>query len=186
MLWGKSKTSAAEEALRDSEEKYRVLFDSSSDAIMMLEPPSWKFTGCNPATIKIFGVKDEKEFISLAPWELSPEYQPDGRTSAEKAQAMIDKAMKEGSNFFEWTHRRYKKEAFPATVLLTRVRIKGRDFLQATVRDIIELKKMEDELCKKIEDLERFRKISVGRELKMKELKARIAELELKAANKQP
>lgn len=44
--------------------------------------------------------------------------------------------MKEGSNFFEWTHKRHKGEDFPATVLLTRVEIGGKRFLQATVRDM--------------------------------------------------
>ncbi|MDP3791424.1 MAG: PAS domain-containing protein [Candidatus Omnitrophota bacterium] len=45
-------------------------------------------------------------------------------------------------------------------------------------------KKMEEDLKKKIEDLERFQKITVGRELKMKELKARIAELEAKTLDR--
>lgn len=45
-------------------------------------------------------------------------------------------------------------------------------------RDITEKVKLEEELKKKMENLERFNKLSVGRELKMKEMKARIAELE--------
>jgi PAS domain S-box-containing protein len=59
---------------------------------------------------------------------------------------MIEKAMKEGSNFFEWTHKRYKGEDFPATVLLSRVELKGRKFLQATVRDISKEKKAQEEI----------------------------------------
>ena len=34
----------AEATLRESEEKFRRLFESSQDAIMIMEPPSWKFT----------------------------------------------------------------------------------------------------------------------------------------------
>ncbi|MCK5076157.1 MAG: PAS domain-containing protein, partial [Calditrichia bacterium] len=44
--------------------------------------------------------------------------------------------MEKGSNFFEWTHKRLGGKSFPATVLLTRVKIKDKTFLQATVRDI--------------------------------------------------
>ncbi len=125
-----------ESALRESEYKYRSLFESSRDALMTLHPPEWKFTSGNHATVKMFNTKDEKEFISLGPWELSPEFQPDGMPSGDKAKIMIEKAMAEGSNFFEWTHKRYNGEPFPATVLLTKINISGDEYLQATVRDI--------------------------------------------------
>ncbi|MGD0091545.1 MAG: PAS domain S-box protein [Planctomycetota bacterium] len=134
----------AEEASRKSEEKYRCLFESSRDAIMTIEPPSWKFTSGNPATVKMFGAKNEAEFISHVPWELSPERQPDGRASAEKSKEMIETAVREGSHFFEWTHRRIGGEEFPADVLLTRMEQWGKVIVQATVRDITERKKLEE------------------------------------------
>ena len=80
--------------------KYRHLYEKSRDAIMILEPPSWKFTAGNPAAIKMFKVKNEEEFVSCEPWKLSPERQPDGRASDEKAKEMIEKAIREGFNLF--------------------------------------------------------------------------------------
>jgi PAS domain S-box-containing protein len=136
----------AEEVLKESEEKYRALFESSADAIMILKPPSWKFTAGNPATVNMFRAKDEKEFSSFGPWDVAPERQPDGCASAEKAKAMIGKAMREGSNFFEWTHKRLNGEEFPTTVLLTRIELSGEKMLQATVRDITKEKKAEEAL----------------------------------------
>ena len=106
-----------EEALRDSEAKYRGLFESSPDAIMTIEPPSWRFTSGNPATVKMFNAKNEEDFLTRAPWELSPERQPDGLDSAMKARKMIEKAMSEGTHRFEWMHRRISGEEFPASVL---------------------------------------------------------------------
>jgi len=135
----------AEEALQESEERHRILFESSRDAIMTLEPPSWSFTSGNPATVKMFKAKNAEEFISYGPGDLSPERQPDGRASAEKAKEMIEKAMREGSCFFEWTHKRLDGTDFPATVMLARMEIKGKQFLQATVRDITEQKQTETE-----------------------------------------
>jgi PAS domain S-box-containing protein len=138
-----TKRRKTEDALRESEVRYRTLFNSSKDAIMTLEPPTWKFSAGNPAILDMFGVKDESEFTSFAPWELSPEKQPDGRLSSEKAKEMIRIALKKGYNFFEWTHKRLNGEEFPATVLLARIKIYDKTFLQATVKDITEQKKSE-------------------------------------------
>jgi PAS domain S-box-containing protein len=168
-----------EEELRKSEEKFRSLFDSSRDAIMTVTPPNWKFTTANPATLELFNVKDVNEFTSLGPFSVSPKMQPDGMSSLDKANKMISKAMDEGYTFFQWTHKRYDGKTFPATVLLTRVEIeKGKPFLLATVRDITEQVKAENDLKEKLQELEKWKKITVGRELKMFELKKKIEELE--------
>ena len=118
------------------------LFLGSSDAVMTLAPPAWKFTSCNPATVRIFGVKDEAEFTAMGVCNVSPEMQPDGQISSEKA--MIEAAMRDGSCFFEWTHIRASGQAFPATVLLTRTEVAGQAVLQATVRDITAQKRAEE------------------------------------------
>jgi PAS domain S-box-containing protein len=174
----------AEEALRESEEKHRLLFEASQDAMMTLEPPSWKFTSGNAATLKMFGAKDEEQFVMLGPCEFSPERQPDGRASSEKARQMIETAMRTGSHFFEWTHRRLNGEVFPATVLLSRIKSGERTFLQGTVRDITESKRAEEalqrhaeELRTRNEELNRFNRASVGRELRMIELKEEVNQL---------
>ncbi len=136
----------AEEALRDSEERHRVLYESSRDAIMTLAPPSWTFTAGNPATVALFGVEDETELVRLSPWDLSPETQPDGRASAEKGREIIEMAMREGAHFFEWTHEPRGGPPFPATVLLTRIDLGGQSFLQSTVRDMSREIELEEQL----------------------------------------
>ncbi len=113
---------------------------------MTIAPPSWRFTSGNPAAMGMFGVKDEAAFTSLGPWQVSPEVQPDGRPSAEKAKEMIETAMREGSHLFEWTHKRLNGGDFPATVLLTRMELAGQALLQATVRDITTQKRAEEKL----------------------------------------
>ena len=134
-----------EEMLRESEGKYRALFEHSRDALMTLAPPSWGYTSGNQAAVYMFRAASEKEFISCAPWDLSPERQPDGRVSAEKAGEMIETVLREGGHFFEWTHKRLDGGEFPATVLLTRFEHDGRQVVQATVRDITEQKRQEEE-----------------------------------------
>ena len=127
---------AAEAALRKSEIWHRLLFEASRDAMMTLEPPEWHFTSANRATVEMFGAKSVAEFIPVGPSMVSPERQPNGNPSADEARMHIETAMREGSHFFNWTHRRLDGADFPATVLLTRVELDGRAFLQATVRDM--------------------------------------------------
>ncbi|MCX5781136.1 MAG: PAS domain S-box protein [Elusimicrobia bacterium] len=135
----------AEMAVWESELRYKTIFESSKDAIMLLTPEKGFFGG-NPATLEMFRCKDEEEFTTKTPAGLSPEYQPDGISSSVKAQQMMAIAMEKGSHFFEWTHKRADGDEFFATVLLTRMELEGKEVLQATVRDITELKKAEEEL----------------------------------------
>ncbi len=135
----------AQEALRTSEMRYRTLYNSSRDAIMVLTATEGFVSG-NPAAVKIFGCRDEDEFTSCTPADLSPEYQPDGTLSTVKAQQMMATAMTEGSHFFEWKHRRIDGSEFFATVLLTRMELEDKEYLQATVRDITDQKLAAEEL----------------------------------------
>ena len=143
----------SEKDVLESEQRYRALFDLSRDAIMTLAPPSWKFTSANLATVKLFKAKNESEFIDKGPWEVSPERQPDGEESSVKSKRMIEKAMQEGTSFFEWTHMNLKGEVFPATVLLSKIELAGQPQLQGTVRDITEREKVKKKLQDKIQEL---------------------------------
>lgn len=156
-----------------SEERYSSLFMAAKEAIMTLEPPSWNFTSGNPATLAMFGAKDEAEFMSYEPWRLSPARQPDGRLSSEAAKEKILQAMHDGSCQFEWVHKRINGEEFFAEVVLSKVGEGDPAFLHACVRDITEQKNA-------TESLERFNALMVGRELEMKKLKEQIRELKKK------
>lgn len=69
--------------------RFEELYMQSQDAIMTLEPPTWNFTSCNPAALKLFNVNSEKEFLKHGPWSVSPEFQSDGKKSSEKAPILI-------------------------------------------------------------------------------------------------
>ncbi len=149
----------AEEALMSSETRYRTLFESTHDANMTLSPPDWKFTSGNRAALNLFGVETSKLFTSNPPWAYSPKFQPDGQLSSEKAKAMIQKAMSDGSAFFEWTHKKLNGQEFPATVLLTRMELDGKPTLQAVVRDITEQKLAEESLARNEERMTKITQV---------------------------
>jgi PAS domain S-box-containing protein len=136
----------AEDALRASDVRYRDLFESTRDAITLLEPSSGRFISANFGAVKLFGAKDEGDFLSRRPWEHSPELQPDGRASAEKAHEMIELAVRVGSHLFEWTHKRANGSEFPAEVLLTPVVQWEETLIYANIRDITERKQTEQSL----------------------------------------
>jgi PAS domain S-box-containing protein len=142
-----------QDALARSEAKFRTMYDSSRDALMLTYPGGPFFSG-NRATLELFGCASEAEFQALGPADLSPPYQPDGEESSVKAQRMMRLAHDRGSHFFEWQHMRRNGEAFDATVLISRIRIEDEEMLLATVRDISEQKRTEEELHRHREQLE--------------------------------
>ncbi len=115
----------AESTLRASQTKYRTLYELSSDAIMLLTPEEGFLSG-NAATVALYGCKDEKDFTSHGPADLSPERQPDGRLSTEKAQEMMAIALREGTHVFQWKHKRVDGGEFFSIVTLTRMELEGK------------------------------------------------------------
>ena len=123
--------------LRDVSEQFHVLYEMSGDAHMLLTP-GIGFVGGNRAAAAMFGCLGADQFKSMKPVDLSPEFQPDGRRSDEKAQQFIDYALERGSHQFEWLHRRIDGTLFHADILLTSLSAGGRRMIQSTVRDISE------------------------------------------------
>ncbi|MCH7819749.1 MAG: PAS domain S-box protein [Candidatus Marinimicrobia bacterium] len=126
-----------------SEKKYRQLFENSADAVLIIEDKS--IIDCNQATVEMLGYPDKHEFLNTHPSELSPELQPDGRKSFEKADEMMKIALEKGSHRFEWDHKKSNGEIFPVEVLLTAVAVSGKKQILHTVwRDITERKIAEE------------------------------------------
>jgi PAS domain S-box-containing protein len=144
-----------EAALRESEQKFRGLFEASSDGILILDPESRRITDCNAAALKMKGGGDREWLLSQSIESLSTERQPDGRTSGEAAQMWIERALADGPQRFEWMTKRYDGEPFPVEVLLTPLHLGGRRLLVVASRDITQRKKTEREVLELNQSLER-------------------------------
>ncbi|MBN1252593.1 MAG: PAS domain S-box protein [Bacteroidales bacterium] len=141
----------AKDKIEESEKKFKLLFNKSNDAILLLD--NQKFVDCNDATVKLLAYETKDEVLNTHPSELSPELQPDGRFSYEKANEMIEIALKTGSNRFEWLHQKKNKENFYVDVRLTAIPLMGKTIIYTVWRDITEKKKAESELKLKNEEL---------------------------------
>ena len=124
-------------------DQYRSHFENSADAILIIDGET--FVDCNQATVDMLRYKTKKQLLSTHPSELSPLVQPDGRSSFEKANEMIEIAFRQGSHRFEWDHKRADGEVFPVEVLLTVVTEGGRTKLHTVWRDITERKQLESQ-----------------------------------------
>jgi PAS domain S-box-containing protein len=131
-----------QEILRDSESKFRTMYEGSNDALMLLDASG--FLDCNRAALEVFGCSDVEEFRKHQIADFCPPAQPCGTDSTTLAAERIGAAMAQGYQRFEWMHRRVNGELFPAEVLLTRLEMGGRPLLQATVRDVTTRKKAEE------------------------------------------
>jgi len=135
----------AEVILKQSETRYRTIFESSSDALFTMKGEI--FSDCNESTLKMFRCKRE-DIVGNTPYRFSPKYQTDGRKSKDAALEYINAALDGKPQFFEWNHCQLDGTVFPAEVSLNRFEIDGETYLLARVKDITDRKKSEEELKK--------------------------------------
>src|SRR5262245_7347767 len=124
---------------------FQQLFERSADAIFLFDPGREVFVDCNQAAVEMMRATSKEQLLLVHPADLSPEFQPDGRSSREKTPEVINLALGQGSHRFEWRARRMDGKEFPLEVLLTPVQT-GEHPLMATVcRDITGRKRAEQE-----------------------------------------
>ena len=136
----------AEQALRESEEKFRALFAASSQGVMLHDER--QYLEVNPAGMRILGYNSPEELIGKHPRDTSPPFQPNGESSASLSAKYIDQCMTRGSARFEWVSRTAQGRDIPLEVALTRIQWSGRQIIQAFITDISERKQAEAELQK--------------------------------------
>jgi PAS domain S-box-containing protein len=136
-----SERKRAERATQVSEQRFRDLFDSSPDAVFIIE--NNHFVEGNPAAVAMFGYDSPESFLNVHPAELSPPTQPDGEDSTSKAERMISQAASQGIHRFEWMHRTRNGKNFMTEVTLSIFSLNDRPAIYAVLRDITERKQAE-------------------------------------------
>lgn len=132
-----------EQAVYESEERYRVMFMDSPDAYLIVR--DGVFVDCNRASEAMLR-GDRTQIIGRTPDSLSPEFQPDGEPSSQSAQEKIKETLRNGSNSFEWLHLRLDGTDFFVEVTIASMQLAGKQSLFVSWRDISERKQVEKAL----------------------------------------
>jgi PAS domain S-box-containing protein len=143
---------SAEIALKEGESKYRALFESAIDTIILID--NEVIVDCNLATLAMFrGTRNQ--VIGHKTWEFMPEFQPDGILSKDMAKEKIRQAIKGDTLFLEWSFIRCDGSKFDAELTFNAIALKGQKYFQVIIRDITERKQAAEQMKKLTQELER-------------------------------
>ncbi len=124
--------------LKKQKDTFETLFEKSSDGILIID--NGNFIQCNEKIVEMLLYDSKDEVLNMHPSEFSPEFQPDGRPSYEKAEEMMKLAIENDGNQFEWMHKRSNGENFWSEINLTPITLNNSKVIYVIWRDISEKK----------------------------------------------
>ena len=129
------------ESKKENEERYRKLFESSSDAILIVKDA--QITACNQKTVEMVGM--DRPTIIYQPFHVfCPEFQPDGCRSRDKALEKLTLALSEPQSL-EWILKTCDNHLIETEVNMTALVLESGVSIQVIIRDITERKRAESE-----------------------------------------
>jgi len=130
----------ARDELRESEERYRALFDNSADAIFLVdieEPQVGRIVSANRAAAEMHGYTLDELLEKNIDDLDTPE-------SAARAPGRIRDLIERGTLHFEVEHRRKDRSVFPMDVTASIVTLKDHKYILAVNRDITQRRLTEE------------------------------------------
>jgi PAS domain S-box-containing protein len=124
---------------KKSEMRYRALFNSSQDAILVLAPPNWHIISANSAAKELFKYESDKALENRSLVDLCPQKQPDDRDSSLKFKVVAELALTEEPHLCEWQLKDSEGVKFMSNIHLSRIEFEHQTYLLATIRDISKL-----------------------------------------------
>ena len=126
------------------EEKFRVLFESSSQANLLCSDEG--ILDCNHAFLALFGYKDKKEVLGTRLYSMAQAIQPDGKAAFDIINELMEQANKVGFQQYELVFERVDGEAFPTEIIVTAATMNDKPVFIAILQDLTERKLTEQEI----------------------------------------
>ena len=117
---------AAEDALKQNEERYRALIENAPEAIVVYDLDAGHFVDANDQACELFNLS-RKRLLSVGPESISPENQPDGTPSFGIARGYLERALNGVQMQFEGMRQDSAGDEIPCEVRLTRLPNGGSD-----------------------------------------------------------
>ncbi len=134
--------SKAEEALKDSEARYRVLVENAPEAVVVLDVGSGRFVDCNDNAAEFFKLPRER-LLRVGPQQVSPPEQADGTPSFGVNRGHVDRALAGETPVFEWLHQDADGKVIPSEVRFVMLPSSNGGLIRASIIDITERKQAE-------------------------------------------
>ena len=128
----------AELALKESEEKYRKLFEASMDAIFVADIETGIIVDCNPAASTLVG-REKSELVGQHQSIITPQEQMEAGFAR-----VFKQHLKDQTKTFETQIIMKTGEIRDVAVRDTIIELEGKKLMQGTIRDITEHKKAEE------------------------------------------
>jgi len=131
----------AEETLQESEENYRHLFQTITDAIMLFDAETRQFIDVNNASLNLYGYSRE-EFLKLTHQDITSEPE---NSDASIRQTLEGKLTRIPVRY----HKKKDSSIFPVEISTSIFTLRNRKVLCGVIRDITERKRAEKELLER-------------------------------------
>ncbi len=126
--------------MREADERTQIMLDATPLCSNFWDE-NCNNIDCNQAAANLFDLPSKQAYLDNFN-NLSPERQPDGQLSSEKAAMYIKQAFDEGRVVFEWMHQKLNGEPVPAEITLVRVKRGEGNIVVGYTRDLREYKRM--------------------------------------------
>jgi len=134
-----------EKTIAEEEERSRAVTEASPISYILFNE-KMEVVDCNDATLRVFGCPDKQYMLDHYWDKFSPEYQPDGQKSSDKAAAIVKETTNCGKTVHEWIHRTLNGELLPVENTMMQMMYNGERYFISHKYDLRNVKKMEENI----------------------------------------